>query len=265
MGCHYEHSQLATARVFKAISGTRMRHILFAAATAIAIGGTSSAARADGFLSTPVAEACCQTEWSGLYVAGSIGYGDARSGFTHHDFVGGQTSSSDLSSDGVTGTIAVGYDRQFQSNIVAGVFADYTFGELDSSGILAYTAPPGIEPFSLEYDNVWAVGARLGFARSCCTLWYVSAGYTEADLTFTGVGGTIDKTLSGYFLGAGVEQNIRDFMFLKLEYRFSDYGKDTLFNDPCCEGFETETEIHSIRLGIAYKFGRREAEPTPLK
>lgn len=204
------------------------------------------------------------TNWSGFYIGGSVGYGIADTAFTHT--LEPDTARYDTSSDGVTGTIAIGYDVNLHSNLVAGVFADYTFGELDGSGAYAIGEP---SPYSLEYDDTWAIGARLGLARPGGSLWYVTAGYTETDLTLSDDFGTLSRDLKGYFLGAGVEQNLHHHgLSLKLEYRFSDYGSETLYEEVvgcCLERYEIDSKVHAIRLGLSYKFGRREAEVVPLK
>lgn len=214
--------------------------------------------------------------WSGPYIAGSVGYGIATTDFSHTyqdtSISYDATSTSDFSSDGVTGTAAVGYDFQLQSGIVAGLFADYTFGELEGSGIRAYPDDPPLERFNLKYDDTWAIGARVGLLRAWSTLWYATAGYTETDVKLSDARGKLDDTLSGYFLGLGVEQNLRDNLFLKLEYRYANYGDETIYEESstacgatCYERYDVDTDIHSIRLGVAYKFGAREEPAPPLK
>ena len=208
------------------------------------------------------------TNWSGFYIGGSVGYGIADTAFTHSldDGDAFERTRADISSDGVTGTISIGYDVNLHSNLVAGVFADYTFGELDGSGAYAIGPP---SQFSLEYDDTWAIGARLGLARHGGSLWYVTAGYTETDLTLSDDFGTLGRDLKGYFLGGGVEQNLHHHgLSLKLEYRVSDYGSETIYEDveECCfERYDVDSKVHAIRLGLTYKFGRREAEAVPLK
>ncbi|WP_083567756.1 outer membrane beta-barrel protein [Hyphomicrobium sp. CS1GBMeth3] len=240
---------------------------LAASAMAALVGGTTVASadhRPPGAAS----------DWSGPYIAASVGYGlaevDHSLTLESDDFF--DVVSSSPSADGVTGTVAIGYDRQLTPDFLLGVFADYTFGELDGSGRRVYPDDSTFR-FSLEYDNVWAVGARLGYIRSEHTLLYLTAGYTEADLEYSDEFGSGDYDLKGYFLGAGLEHNIRDNLYLKLEYRFSDFGDETIFEETtsscaadCTEREEADTHIHAIRLGVAYKFGGpREPAPAPLK
>ncbi len=207
--------------------------------------------------------ACCDAQWSGLYIAGSIGYSGASIDVFNEVDDGGLLSSqeNDVSSDGATGTIALGYDRMM-GGYVFGVFADYTFGDLDGSGTLS--APGFIDPFEMTFEDVWAVGVRFGVVRSCCTLWYVTAGYTQTDMDFDNSFSAdgFSEELSGYFVGGGVEQNIRDGWSLKLEYRYSSFQDENVFDFlgacgiGCSESVDVDTEIHSVRLGLSYKLGR---------
>ncbi len=237
-----------------------MKSKVFAALAALSITGLAVPAHAHDYAYTGEA-----TSWNGFYLGASVGYGIADSAFRHT--IVPDTVGYDTSSDGVTGTVTVGYDVNFDSSFVAGIFADYTFGELDGNGAYAIGPP---SQFSLEYDNTWAIGGRIGLARPGGTLWYLTAGYTETELTLSDAFGNIDRDLDGYFLGAGVEQQLHHHgLSLKLEYRFSDYGSETLYEETvgcCLERYEIDSQVHAIRLGVSYKFGRREAEEVvPLK
>lgn len=237
-----------------------MKTKMLAALAALSISVLSLPAHADHYPYTGEA-----TTWNGFYIGASVGYGIADTAFSHT--ITPDTVGYDVSSDGLTGTVTIGYDVNFDSNLVAGVFADYTFGELDGSG--AYALGPA-SSFALEYENTWAIGGRLGIARPGGTLWYMTAGYTATELTLTDSFGTLGEDLDGYFLGAGVEQQLRHHgLSLKFEYRFSDYGSETVYEDgctvTCSERYELDSQVHAIRLGLSYKFGRREAEVVPLK
>lgn len=238
-----------------------MKSKMLAALAALSIVGLAAPANAHDYAYGGEAPS-----WNGFYLGASVGYGIADSAFTH-SITPGSTVGYDPSSDSVTGTVTIGYDVNFDSNLVAGIFADYTFGELDGSGSYAIGPP---SRFSLEYDNTWSIGGRFGFARPSGTLWYAMAGYTETDLTLTDSFGRLSQQLDGYFVGAGVEQQLRHHgLSLKLEYRFSDYGSETLYEETvgcCVERYEIDSQVHAIRLGVSYKFGRREAEEVvPLK
>lgn len=224
---------------------------------------------------------CCDAKWSGLYIAGSVGYSiattelSAGADFGPASFFG---SLDGISGEGVTGTVTVGYDHEFGRGLVVGVFGDYTFGDVETDLTLgaSYDGETVFsEKWTAKYEDTWSVGARVGLVRSCCTLWYIMGGYTETDLDLAG----LDKeSLSGYFVGGGVEQQLHKGWSLKLEYRFADYGETNIFNETFGESCESEcqsararvdldSQVHSIRLGVAYKFNfdRGYVAEAPLK
>lgn len=305
----------------------RFTAALAMSAASMVVAGTASA---DGVYAPSVkdavpAAACCK--WGGLYVAGSIGYSvvdtdwrrdtDVKHDESKYEYEGEHgyyekdpyaslsdsfSNSDDGHDDGFTGTIAIGYDREVHSGWIIGAFADYTFGNFDDDHRV--TDAKVKNPYDYgkkkefdevtdagewEFDDTWAVGARIGVAR-CCTLWYLTAGYTETEVEFKSADWRDDEDLHGYFLGAGVEHMLRPGFSLKFEYRYSDYGdadfsrsnSKTSLGAPCgdCgheydyevidkrdQRAEIDTEIHSIRLGVAYKFDlhRPAAAPAPLK
>ena len=241
--------------------------VILAAAAALASG-----AKADGMPSAPVAAEApgCAATWDGLYAAASVGYGifvtDVRNAY--HDDGLSYRASKDEDTGGITGTIAIGYDRQIRDGLVAGVFGDYTFGTIDERFDGFYPD----EYIGVSYEDTWAVGARLGLVR-CCSLWYVTAGYTQTSAELESHLHRVSEKLDGWFVGAGVEHQIRKGFALKLEYRYSDF-EDAIIHDetfPCgsCGGLgydrmDADNDMHAIRLGIVYRL-HREDPPAPLK
>lgn len=242
------------------------------AAALLAFG--AGAAQADGYeggSARSFAPVITDNDWSGFYLNGSIGYGwgktdvdiDAVATLVNPDFSGrgGDT-------DGFLGSVGLGYDWTFGRGLVFGVFTDYTFGELD--GTISFAGIPA----KIEYDNIWAIGGRAGYVVHNDLLLYGTVGYTSADYDFEGIG----DDLNGYFLGVGLERRLHSNWYLKGEYRFSDYD-DTHFEatgngsggytkncgGPCDFEVDNEHEIHSIRVGLSYKFGARREEAVPLK
>lgn len=246
---------------------------LIGLAAAAALGATAGTAMADGGRYGSVKDAapaveCCQVNWNGLYIGAGVGYaiGVVDRDIAYYDY--SIFRSEGLSNDGFQGVVSLGYDRQIHPGFVVGIFGDYAFGDLDRSESLI----EGLIGVKSELSNHWAIGARVGLVRSCCSMWFVTAGYTQADhdwsASFEGYriasGG---KTLSGYFVGAGVEQQIRDNLFLKLEYRFTNFDEERLVSYGPFH-VDTDTDIHSIRLGVNWKFDLfhdRGVAPAPLK
>lgn len=206
---------------------------------------------------------CCSSDFSGVYAGISLGYANASSEITNEivDNIAPAYifTRDDIGADDVVGAVTLGYDRQIGSGIVVGVFGDYTFGELSSN--VSLTAGANLD---LEVSDMWAVGGRLGVVMRGGMLIFATAGYTEADLEFEGQSFDLD----GYFVGGGIEHELGRGFYLKAEYRYADYGDTRLFQSSsfcCSETLDSETDVHSIRLGVNYKFGRRDEPSAPLK
>ncbi|MBY0227608.1 MAG: outer membrane beta-barrel protein [Hyphomicrobium sp.] len=206
-------------------------------------------------------DSCCASDFTGIYAGISIGYAHAGSEVTNEIIAPPVYifTRDDIGADDVIGSVSLGYDRQIGSAFVLGVFGDYSFGDLSSN--LSLTAASNLD---LEVSNMWAVGGRIGVLVTDAMMVYANAGYTEADLDFEGA----DFDLDGYFVGGGIEQALGRGFFMKLEYRYADYGSTRLFESSslcCSETLNTDTDVHSFRVGINYKFGRRDEAATPLK
>jgi outer membrane immunogenic protein len=237
----------------------------------------SPAALADGIpvVAAPVAEECCKGNWTGFFGAASIGWARAGTDSSHehttddgYDFYRFRSSRDD-NADEIIGSVAIGYDRQIGDRFVVGIFADYTFGDFDSDHNNEY-----YDFGSFGHDNVWAVGGRVGITSSCCSLWYVTGGYTQANVDFRTEFAQVSPNIDGWFVGGGVEHQLYKGVSLKLEYRYSDFEDVLVHNvqyESCyCGTYETDrldadSDIHSIRIGLAYKFGGHEEVPAPLK
>jgi outer membrane immunogenic protein len=268
---------------------------------ALAVGGAAmlmaSPALADGSVAkkrAPVVE-CCDANWNGIYFGGGVGWAAM---ITDHTDVFGPTATGptdfhnrqDLGSDGVFGFLRVGLDRQVHPGIVVGAFADFELHDIGAFGSLSnqrrskkkqYYAPPGNDVFQndVSLDSAWALGARIGFVRSCCTMWYINGGYTRAEIDHTFTVNNVsltdsrnDVTLGGFFLGGGVEQQLGRGFALSLEYRYAAYESKEVYNGRYYVNGTEETHrqdidptVHSMRLGLTYKFDVHQRAPAPLK
>jgi outer membrane immunogenic protein len=235
-----------------------MKKMILALAGAMSL--LSSAALADGMASKSAS--CCDAArpWTGFYVG--IGGGGAA---VVTELSGGGTSFDGIGSEGVFGTVVVGYDRMLTSRIVGGIFADYDFASNVSTEL---STPFG--GVSADQKNTFAIGARLGFLSSPTTLWYGTAGYTqtEFDLKSIGLG---QPDFQGYFVGAGVESQLHGGWNLRAEYRFSQFNSEEILRFGGGEesrsfGLNAEPSMHSARLTLNYKWGREEPSyAAPMK
>jgi outer membrane immunogenic protein len=204
---------------------------------AVALALSAGAAVADG-MDKRAGAACCASSWSGFYIGAGAG-GMA----VVYDVDG----FGDFGNDGFFGTVTIGFDHQINSRMVVGLFADYDFSNVSTT----FTGITG------ELKNAWSVGGRLGVLSSPTTLWYGTAGYTQANVDLNIPISVPD--FSGYFLGAGVESQLGGGWSLKGEYRYSQYGSETV------GGIDVEPSTHSARAVLSYKFGRRDEAAAPLK
>jgi outer membrane immunogenic protein len=205
---------------------------------AMALALSTGAAVADGM--DKRMGACCAPTWTGFYVGAGAGGGavvyEVGSGF------------GDFGGEGFFGTVTVGYDHQINSRWVAGIFGDYDFSNITTDSIFGVSG---------ELKHTWSVGGRLGMLLSPTTLWYSTAGYTQAkvDLDIP----ISVPTFKGYFLGTGVESQLGGNWSLRGEYRFSQFQSEDI------GGVDVEPTMHTARLVLTYKFGRRDEVHAPLK
>jgi outer membrane immunogenic protein len=215
-----------------------MKRMVAGFALALALSG--SAAFADGMVKAGPAYSA--PTWSGFY----IGAGAGGAAVVYDVDLG----LGNFGGEGFFGTVTVGYDHQINSRWVVGIFADYDFGSnIKADSIFGVTG---------ELKNTWAVGGRLGVQTSPTTLWYGTAGYTQAEVDLNIPIGV--PTFSGYFLGLGAESQLGGGWSVKGEYRFSQFDSEDII------GVDVEPTIHSFRAVLSYKFGdRREEVRAPLK
>lgn len=94
-------------------------------------------------------------------------------------------------------------------------------------------------------DRDLYIGGRIGVPLGDGALAYAKAGYTNARFEYSGSGGEGGATSGGHNadglrLGAGLEYQLGDSLFLKGEYRYSNY--------------EAGLSRHQIVTGIGFRF-----------
>ena len=243
-----------------------MKKALIGLAAGTALTMAAGAANADGYGYGSVKDSpmiAPQVNWNGLYIGAAVGYGIASTepSADFGGFIGG--SLDGLSSEGFQGTVSLGYDRQIHPNVVLGIFGDYTFGDLETELSVSF-GDLGADVGVFNISDSWAIGAKLGFVHTCCTMLYATAGYTHADLEAISL---FSKSMDGWFIGGGIEHQLMNNIFLKLDYRYTDYGK-VRWVDEDWIGINTDTDVHTVRLGVNWKvdlFGGRHAAHDALK
>jgi len=144
-------------------------------------------------------------------------------------------------SDDVMYGVNAGYDTQMGGAVI-GAEVEYS----DSSNRACTGAKTVADPrLCLKAGRDLYAGARVGTVVGGRTLVYAKAGYTNADAKFTSDDGADETTLAkahldGVRVGAGVEQSLGDKLYVKGEYRYSNY--------------ELGVERHQALAGVGIRF-----------
>jgi outer membrane immunogenic protein len=223
------------------------------ALTAVAAFGGQAFAADMAVKARPAPPPVPVANWTGCYIAGSVGYGlfdNENSGTRFRDPVTGVVTITGAPVDfGGRGWLAGGgggCDYQFglgggggffgTGQFVIGFLGDYYWSNMRGSRFSNIGA--NLWSGQETMDSQWAVGGRIGWLVNPNTLTYFSGGYTEATLNgvgnfFSPVVGVVNplgvsfpgRTVQGWFLGGGVEYQSGWIPGLtwKTEYRFSEY------------------------------------------
>jgi len=215
-----------------------MKKMMIALTAAAAFTGSAYAADLPARMPMKAAPPVVMTNWTGFYIFGGAGGGiwDADT-FTSVTATNVPLSINQrMGGDGWFGTVGAGYDWQFNSTWVAGVFADGQFGSLRGTIQDPFAGFTG----TIKAQDAWAAGVRLGWLVAPNVLSYVNGGYsgshwsgTTLFSTFSGapVGAhTNSFNRDGFFIGGGAENSLNIFgitapgWFMKTEYRAAYYG-----------------------------------------
>ncbi|PQZ47803.1 autotransporter outer membrane beta-barrel domain-containing protein [Ochrobactrum sp. MYb15] len=233
-----------------------LRSRLIASGIALSSAGVANAA--DAILSqepTP-AIAAPVFSWSGSYIGGQVGYGWGKSR------LGDGEESISLKPDGFLGGLYAGYNFDTGNNVVLGIDGDLTFNNQKDS----ISESDDFLTATFESKLRWsgAVRARAGVAVDRF-LPYIAGGVAfgsvknSVSLTdgIDSISASQSKTLTGWTIGGGVDYAATDNVILRLEYRYTDYGKKTFSAGDDDFGFDSvhnKFKTNEIRLGVAYKF-----------
>jgi outer membrane immunogenic protein len=249
-----------------------MKKLLLALSAVAAMTGSAFAADLPARTYTKAPPPVMAPSWTGFYIFGGAGGGiwDADN-HTVNNGLGVATIDQRMGGDGWFGTVGAGYDWQFNSSWVAGVFADGQFGSLRGSLQDNLAGRFGSE----KLKDTWAAGVRVGYLVAPNVLSYVNAGYTgsqwsSATLTSNFGGAAIATTPSfnrnGWFVGGGVENNLNIFgisapgWFMKTEYRAAYFNSITLPETlvatglPSVDSVTFKPWVQTISTSLVYRF-----------
>ena len=221
-----------------------MKRILLAGAALLGLIGTASAADLPRPMPAPaVAPAVVpySNPWTGFYVGAGWGYGVSDTNSTVVAPGGALQGTTNNGARGWLGMADVGYDYQFNVagwNLVAGVLADYNFGNMTGTSNFQAASGAGFNTLTgVEKENsFWDVGGRIGWLVTPDILSYFSGGYSDAhfqgmNFALAGVPmSTSSHNYGGWFTGAGIETRVASIpgLYFNTEYRFTSYDNATL-------------------------------------
>jgi outer membrane immunogenic protein len=224
--------------------------------------------------------------WTGFYLNGGGGYGFWTADTSTSRPTGGPPIPTlpqvqRQGGQGPVGRLGGGFDYQFNSRIVAGVFADFDFTDVKGTiqdSVVGLSA-------DIRQTRSWSAGGRIGWLVTPEILTYVNVGYSSAHFSSSSMvgsrtGGAVAPgavsgyvtpafTKSGWMLGGGVETALSRGWFWRNEYRAAYYGNQAIqdlnsfspnptrrFND-----INFKPQVHSFTTQIVYKFNSGSRAP----
>jgi len=185
--------------------------------------------------------------FTGPRVEALVGYDSVRSG---------NEDAGDESIEGLTYGVGAGFDFDL-GGVVLGVEGEYA--ESEGSQEFGQTIDGTAFLGSIEVGRDIYVGGRIGVPVTPRTLLYAKAGYTNTTVDSVFASPTdsaaFNASVDGYRLGAGVEQMLGRNLYLKAEYRYSNYNglrfDDDVFGD---EDVDIDLDRHQVMAGLGFRF-----------
>ena len=159
--------------------------------------------------------------------------------------------------DGVNYGVGVGYDFDMGSAVI-GVEGEYM--ESEASTEFDTTGVTGFGVSNLEAGRDLYVGARAGVKVGPNSLVYAKAGYTNGSYNVLASNNTTDTqndlNLDGWRVGGGAEVAVSNNVFVKGEYRYSQYqeGQVQAPNGAASSEFDVDVDRHQFVVGVGARF-----------
>ena len=224
-----------------------LRNLVLGAASALALvvaAGAASAADLPAYEPAPVV-AVPSFSWTGFYIGAQAGYGWGETKVRAF----GARGKADL--DGFIVGGYAGYNVQLDgSPVVLGIETDFNYTDIDEKRTVLGAR------VRAETNWAGATRARIGYAFDRF-LVYAAGGVAYADREFKVNAGRLgsykdSKTALGWTVGGGVEYAATDNVAVRVDYRYTDYGRDRFSS----RGFSASADYteHRVMGGVSYKF-----------
>ncbi|GAA2867561.1 outer membrane immunogenic protein [Aminobacter niigataensis] len=198
-------------------------------------------------------------DWAGAYIGLQAGHGWGDADHVTHSATLFPFTHNDI--DGFVGGAYVGFNHQFPNKIIVSVEGDIAWTNLQGGPDLSVNAagiPDGAATAETDVEWTGAVRARLGYSVGR-VLPYIAGGLAiaKADTNSSRgmYNGQVRDVLAGWTLGGGAEYAATDQLVMRLEYRYSDFGRASATTYPPVNALQSlDLKTHDVRFGIAYKF-----------
>ncbi|MDO9415702.1 outer membrane protein [Pararhizobium sp.] len=238
----------------------------------------SSAFAADAVYETTPEPVATETyaSWTGFYAGVQLGgaFGDSGT-FAVTPFTGGlQTAfapgfSGDFDS-GVVGGAHIGYDQQYGSWVVGGIFdiSATDIGDIQQGRSIT----PATYTIGRDLDYLATLRARLGYTVTDSMLAYATGGlaYGDVDFSYSQPGSGAVTTTSGgqdskfgYTVGAGLEAKLTEQVSFGVEYLYTNLGGNDFRANLVGGAFGAGTtgfgtnddfDFHTVQVKLSYRF-----------
>ena len=163
------------------------------------------------------------------------------------------------------GGFQIGYDYMFPSRIVLGIEADVSFPNFLEDGVASTRATAQ----STVTDKIDALGTLCGRLGYVFDRWlvYGTGGFAWSLARFLESPGLTNgqdqvlRTRTGWAAGIGAEVAFAPNWTARVEYLYADLGSATAAF-PSGTRYQSEFDIHTLQLGLNYRFGGSDANPT---
>lgn len=201
------------------------------------------------------------TDWSGAYLGGSIGYsfnGDDEVGLflnQNGQEVGRRTGLGNLDLNGPTAELHAGYRWQRDRWVFGPEFSIETGNVEDRIGL---TNPAITAESSVNF--IASLGFKTGYLVQPQTMLYGVAGVTYGDfdmrLEAGGQSRTESYSANGYSLGLGAERRVNDRMSVFAEWQYREFDKRSVRYGDSADNIVTHaTPSHqNLKLGVNFDF-----------
>jgi outer membrane immunogenic protein len=247
-----------------------MKRLLLGSIFIVASATSSLAADLDNFTPEPAPQLADRFDWSGFYVGGNAGYARADVKITEATLTsnpGYQSYADDFNgnatSDGALLGGQIGYNHQFENNVVFGIEADAMW-----SGMSGGYSGGDIADVDIDIEWVTTARLRLGYAFDRLLVYgtggmFVAGAKAHLYSDRNTTSATARTTHVSWTVGAGAEYAFNQNWSLKAEYLYLDAPSKNYHFEGIIDELGSSTQIinaqggahaNYVRAGLNYRF-----------